>query len=455
MLNPAANTLTLTVCLIGLELTYFGVLLYRRNLFHWLSAGFWSWVSLLLYFVITPFLAVITSNTENFDLRLQVSGGEERGEWVALVIFIAILVFFTTYLNAKAKVVTFGPPEESLWASPLFFLWFMFFLSYGGYSLLATRSGLATWSGDKIIIGGQFLGDITGYQNAGYVFLFVPTLLLLQWPSTIGRICGAIIAYGFIFFSLPHAWSRFITISLLIALSMTLVFSRRRKWPPLIFAVGIFLFALIYQARGHVSWEYSNMETQLQQSIAIAKNNGISALAQNDTQMLATFWVESYLYDSWMGYNYGVPLINYAVTGWIPSRVFPDKYFLIDWLRSYQPSYHPPILDRLLFGAKSTLIGAGYRNGGLLGVILGMLLVGRLSRRLDGMLVPGTSIFVRSLGFAWLSNLWMVWGSGEQWALMLLGTICIPIIVLWIFLKPEPQKRSFAQSRNRQPESNR
>ncbi len=53
--------------------------------------------------------------------------------------------------------------------------------------------------------------------------------------------------------------------------------------------------------------------------------------------MLPTFYLESYSKDHLTGYDYGIPLINYILTGWIPNRNFPQKYFLMDWLRG-QPA---------------------------------------------------------------------------------------------------------------------
>jgi hypothetical protein len=100
---------------------------------------------------------------------------------------------------------------------------------------------------------------------------------------------------------------------------------------------------------------------------------------------------------------------------------------LVDWLIA-QRAYYPGVFDQLLYGAKSSLIGSFYANGHLIAVVLLMALMGWLSRRLDGMLQPETPIAVRALGIAWLSTLWMVWGSHDIWGLMLLGTIALPFL---------------------------
>ena len=68
-------------------------------------------------------------------------------------------------------------------------------------------------------------------------------------------------------------------------------------------------------------------------------------------------------------------------------------------------------------------------HGGLMGVLLGGLLAGYLSRRLDGMLADETSRLVKSIAIAWISVLWMVWGSGTTWTVMILGAMAIPALI--------------------------
>ncbi|MBK7917799.1 MAG: hypothetical protein IPJ94_16350 [Chloroflexi bacterium] len=277
-------------------------------------------------------------------------------------------------------------------------------------------------------MGGRFVGDVTGYQNAGYMLLVYPIVLLLLWPHRLGRVVGFVLFVVFIILSLPHAWSRFATVSMLLALTMWRVAYHKRRWPGLLVMLGLVMVVLIYQARGHVQWQFAEIPQAAIDSLDTIGDRGVTTLAESDTQMLATFWLESAWYDNWAGYDYGLPFLNYMLTGWIPGRVLPQKYFLVDWITAQRPHY-PILFDQLLLGAKSSLIGSFYGNGQLIAVVLEMALAGWLSRRLDGMMQPESPVAVRALGITWLSVLWMVWGSSDTWGLMLLGTMALPFIV--------------------------
>ena len=71
-----------------------------------------------------------------------------------------------------------------------------------------------------------------------------------------------------------------------------------------------------------------------------------------------------------------------------------------------------------------------------------MALAGWLFRKLDGMLSVDSPVLVRSLGIAWLSMMWMVWGSHDFWGLMLMGSLALPAIALWIGLPKEMKNAS-------------
>ncbi|MBK8934852.1 MAG: hypothetical protein IPM76_21575 [Chloroflexi bacterium] len=236
------------------------------------------------------------------------------------------------------------------------------------------------------------------------------------------------LAIVFIVLSLPHAWSRYVTISMLLALSMWHVTNNKNKWPNIIVLLSLVLVTLIYQARGHTQWSFSGIPQAVDESLKEVTNKGVGALAESDTQMLATFWIESAWHDDWIGHDYGLRFLNYFLTGWIPSRYMPQKYFLVDWLSAKRPPY-PITFDRLLYGAKSSLIGSFYANGNIVAVVLQMALMGWFSRKVDGMVQSETPIAIRALGISWLSTLWMVWGSHDYWGLMLLGTMAIPFLI--------------------------
>lgn len=421
------NLLLLTAVVIGATLLVFAILLARRGCFHWISAGFWAWIAFMLYYVVAPLAAVFGGTTFPFEVRLQASGGVEHGIWVILVIVVGITVFFWVYLRTTWRQVNLGLRNETPTTTPFFFYWLLVFAGFGLFALLASRSGLAGWQGEEIIIDGRFVGDVTGYQNAGYMLLFFPIMLLLLWPHRWGRVAGLLLAAAFVILSIPHAWSRFASISMLLALSMWRVTAHQRRWPNLLIVLSLLLVSLIYQARGHTEWRFSETPQAIVESLNIVGDKGVTALAESDTQMLATFWVNSSWRDDWVGYDYGLRFLNYVLTGWIPSRVLPQKYFLVNWLSAQYPPY-PAYFDQLLYGAKPSLIGSFYENGHIIAMILQIAFMGWFCRRLDGMLHPQSPIGVRALGISWLSVMWMVWGSGDTWSFMLLGTMAIPFL---------------------------
>jgi hypothetical protein len=136
---------------------------------------------------------------------------------------------------------------------------------------------------------------------------------------------------------------------------------------------------------------------------------------------------------------------NYVLTGWIPYRILPEKYFMIDWLHNSQLYRIPQTIERLLYGAKSSLLGSFYANGGIIAVILLVWVAGVMSRKLDGMLAEDSPRLIRAIGISWLSILWMVWGSDDRWGLMAMGVLLIPGLLLWLVSPKQELHDRFAQ----------
>jgi hypothetical protein len=158
----------------------------------------------------------------------------------------------------------------------------------------------------------------------------------------------------------------------------------------------------------------------------------VDVLTSQNTGMLSNWYLQSYVNDSIVGYDYGIPVVNYAITGYLPFHFFPSKYFLEDWLYSQQPPIPDPTLVQALYGQKVSIVGSFYSEGGFLGVVGLMALMGYLSRKLDGLVQQGAPVLVRATGLVWMSTLWMVWASGDTWTINLLGTLALPTIALWI-----------------------
>lgn len=436
------SILRITAGIIGLELALFAVFLARRRLFRWATAGFWAWIAFVVYFVLSP-LAVSFNNFSMSRLQalLALSGGIERAFWVLILVLIGMAAFFAVYLRTSFKPITWGlPPGPVQMNLPVLFILLLFF-AFGMYSLMVFRAGLFSIEGEKLILNGRFVGDVTGYQNGGYGFLFVPILLLLLSNKRRIQALGGVAAFVFLVFSLPHAWSRYVTVSFLLALSLVIVTKHSKRWPSWIWAAALIAVAVLYQIRGHSDWRLEQINREIIILIDSLPTRANQILSSSDTSMLQVWYVSSYLSDRWVGIDYGLPVLNYALTGWIPSRFFPEKYFMIDWLNSQRDVYYPYIYDQILFGAKSSLMGNFYDHGGWVGVLLGCLSAGYLSRRLDGMLVGETSNLVKSVAITWLSVMWMVWASNTTWGMMAIGAMAMPALASWLFLPKVSSKR--------------
>lgn len=407
----------------------------RQRLFNWTSAGFWAWTAFMLYFVISPYSAVLSGDTGVYDMRLSISGGPDRALWILCVAAVGIIVFFFTYLRTAYKPVHWGLSVPSYVFTPRVVAIMGVFILIGLYSLLAFRAGLIEYSGEKLIEGGRFTGGVTGYSNVAHKFIFVPMFLFMLSGKPLLRGSGWGLAAIYFILSLPHEWSRYITVSLFVAFSIYYCLGRRRRWPKALYVAVILLVVGMLQIRGHVKWEWGSIMKSATESIARIPEKGLDIVGgSSDSAMLASWYVKSWLVDEYIGYDYGLPFINYLLFGWIPNRFFPDKYFLVDWLQSIKGQSLPFFYDeQILYGAKYTLLGSFYGHGGIVGVVLCMAGAGFLCRRLDGMLDPASPILVKAVAIGWFSTLWMDWGSGDSWVLMNWGSLAIPGIVLWFF----------------------
>jgi oligosaccharide repeat unit polymerase len=418
----------------GTILLVFGIVLKRRGLFCWSTTGFWTWVAFALYFFANPLFSIWWP-TGLYRIRLGVAGGLGTGEWIAFVAIVGILTFFIAYLRTSSGPVKWKlRPDDDRLTLPMKLLLFGF-ISFAFLALLRYRTGILSTSRSLIIEGGRFSGEITGYEFTAHNFVFVPVVFLLSSKSRIRQVVGWFIGGGFVVLRMLDIWNRFTIVSLILAMVTALLVRREQNRPSPLFLVIIIIFVGALQLRGHSRLSSSQEFIHLAKRIPEEIGASLSAV---DTAMLPTWYLESYVRDTITGYDYGIPIINYALFGFIPGRIFPQKYFLIDWWRSEHPVYDPFILG-LLEGAKSSLFGSLYGSGGILGVILGSWFVGFLCRKMDGMMNPENPILVKAVGITWLSTLWMIWGSSIPWGLNVIGALALPGIFLWIF---SPKQRA-------------
>lgn len=423
--------------LTGFILLVFGILLARRGLFHWTTTGFWAWAAFALYFLINP-LASIYWNLERYRLYLFVGGGLSRGEWIGLVAAAGMATFFISYLLASSQPVTWNLDSAHQTLTFLMKLVLAGFIGLGILSLLTFRTGLLSTGRSLQFENGRYVGQITGYEHIGHVFLFVPVVYLLLAPGRSQRLLGWLLGCGYVVLSMPDGWSRFTLVSMCLAISLADTLRRQKMWPRPIFIIAGIVLAAALQLNGHTGLtsaeELITLKTQISQDVG-------EILAAPDAAMLSTWYVESYIKDTLTGYDYGIPFINYSLFGFIPSRFFPQKYFLVDWLRAQQFSVQDPLILALMYGAKSSLLGSFYANGGLLAIVLQMGLMGLLCRKMDGMLSAESPQIVKAAGIGWMSLLWMIWGSADYWALVQSGSLLIPALCLW-FLAPKVRRPS-------------
>jgi hypothetical protein len=289
---------------------------------------------------------------------------------------------------------------------------------------------------------GRFTGEVTGYEFVAHNFLFVPVVYLILSQSRSAQFLGWLIGGSFLILRMLDRWDRFTVISLMIAMVIATVSRRKQNWPSPVLILPIIVMAGVLQMRGHTGL---NSSGELIEFIGKIHQNFGSFFASGDTAMLSTWYLFSHVADNITGYDYGIPLINYAFFGFLPGRFFPWKYFLVDWWQAGHPPLDSLTLS-LLAGAKHSLLGSFYSSGGVIGVISGAWLMGILCRKIDGMLIFNNPALIKATGISLISILWMVWGSDASWGLTSMGVILIPSIVLWV-VSPK-QKRSSTQSQH-------
>jgi hypothetical protein len=129
-----------------------------------------------------------------------------------------------------------------------------------------------------------------------------------------------------------------------------------------------------------------------------------------------------------------LPLLNDLIFGALPRKYFPWKSDILDEIIPYKPKGVEYIHgSEMMYGAKSMVFGSLYDYGGLVGIIVGMLFLGFLARKLDGLISAHSPLVLRTLGIVWLGLLWMIFGSSLVWGaggLFLSGLPCVGLIVV-------------------------
>jgi hypothetical protein len=389
--------------------------LYKRQLFNWRSAGLWAWCAISLYFLVTPAIQLY-GNLYYMEAYLRFTEGLPRMLWVTLCIAMGISVFFLAYFLAKPGHPNLGLPQETLPPGA----WIVIILALLGvaYSLIYYRGAFGYDMPTYVIENGRYVEGGTGYGTVMHTFVLFPLILLFSRRST--RLLALALVGVFLWGRLDDIMERSTSVSLLLAISMADTYRRRRPWPHWAFIVIALLFTLFIQARGHMTF------TEFQKSSGSIVQKSRSEVAKGEgAVMLSTLYVKTYLHDR-VGYTYGIHLVSRLLFGALPRSYFPWKSWLEDTYGTVD--YSSVYGSETMYGAKSTVIGDIYSCGGLIAIIIGMPILGLLSRKLDGFLSPQSPLAVRALGVCWLSTFWLSFGSGIAWAFCGIYLISVPFL---------------------------
>jgi hypothetical protein len=396
-------------------LCYIWIILHRRGLFHWLSFGFWSWAAFSLYFLITPLIQYF-GDPYYLETRLGATEGLSRLLWVTFCVAVGIFVYFQAYLRATPSRSNFGLPQEE-W--PRGTRWVLVLALVGAfYSLIYFRGAFGLEALPLEIEGGKYEGSVMGYQAVMHYFANFPIVLLLMRRSTrwLGVALAGIVLVG----RFEDSWDRFTAVSLVLAITMIGPQLRQRRWPHPLLVGALVVFTLLMQARGHMPLSDFIASGRMITTSKTEVKRGEGA------NMLATLYLKTYLHDH-SGYTYGIPFFSKLLFGPLPRKYFPWKDRLMEKL-SPRVDYTDIPGARMMYGAKSSVIGDLYGFGNIIAVIIGMFLLGILSRKLDGFLAPRRPQAIQAIGICWLSSLWMMLGSALSWIAITFYLNAIPFV---------------------------
>lgn len=432
-----SDGLLLHFLIIGIILLFTLLILRRRHLFHWLSTGFWAWAAFALYFFITP-LIQFWGDPTYLEAYLAQTEGLPRMIWVTGCVALGITVFFWAYFRCHPGNPKLGLDQER-WPPGT---WIIIILALAGaaYSMIIYRGAFgfeaATYELEK---SSKFVGKVTGYETVLNICASFPIILLIMRRST--RLLGLAIGGIYLIGKLDDRYDRANAVSLVIGISMALTFVRRRKWPSGVWIVGILLFTLLLQARGHLSL------TEFRESGKMTLSTGRGEVKRGEgAVMLSTFYLKSYLHDK-AGYTYGIPLISSAIFGALPRKYFPWKDWMVEtYLSKVTRAFQ---MEAMMFGGKSSVIGDLYGFGGIWAIAGGMFILGFVARKLDGWLAPQAPMAIRAMGFVWLSFVWMMLGSALLWTAALFYLTGIPFFCVLFCAKIFGRSRRVAVAQSK------
>jgi hypothetical protein len=430
---------------VGIALIASTVLLKRRGLFTFLHTGFWIVLGMAIYFLYNPLSVLINGDLGRYREALQLitREGVSRVFWIMEVIVSGLAVYLFVYLKnrtpEKEAALVERPIETGRWSISQTAILCMF-IAAALYSLLYLRIGGLLVKSDVTVEfdHNRIVGGATGYAVVAHAFFLYIVVILLLRGKNAARAFGCLFALGYVFLRMYDLHGRWTTVALIAAIAMTEMtrarsgktywskMARKIEGWNLKSALIVLLAgaaALFLVVRGHSSVADVKVSE-------LSWDRGQAALRKNDTAMLPVLYVESKLAEI-HGYDYGVTLVSQVVMGWLPRQYFPWKGDLERILLDRGPPRFGLTIDDWLYGAKSTVIGSFYNHGGIVGVLIGMALLGALSRGLDRLTTAGRTDLVRAVGIVWMANIWMMFASSDVWIVQNLFINAMPFLGLY------------------------
>jgi oligosaccharide repeat unit polymerase len=413
---------------IGIAILFSMLLLRRRGLLTFLHTGTWMVLALWIYFFYNPLSMLFYGDLGRYREALQLitREGTSRVFWILGVILSGVAVYLFVYLRNRTpqKEAAFArQPMQSIEWSMSQIIVLSVFLIAALYSLLylRTKGLLVTSNIDVEYENGRIVGGATGYAVVAHAFFIYIVAILLLRGKRASYIVGWIFAVGYVLLRLYDTQGRWTVVSLIAAIGMVELLRVRlrevdfhkigskkkttRVLRTIAIVFGAAAMAIFLSVRGHSSIADVN---------ELNWAHGQEALRNNDTAMLPVLYVESKLAEI-HGYDYGVSLLSQVVLGWLPRQYFPWKGDLERILIDRGPPRFGLAIDDWLYGAKFTVMGSFYNHGGIIGVLIGMALLGALSRGLDRITTSGRTDLVRAAGVVWMANVWMMFASSDVW----------------------------------------
>jgi hypothetical protein len=378
--------------------------LLNRRLFAPDRTGFWVWIAFLICLVVNPALTLASRDFSVYDYYTRGTDlTSARVFWILFTAAAGILVFFLAYLNTRPA----GIVVSHIRLSPIPVLIIVAVsMAIGWNAILRYR---IAGNSDLRVVGGKFVGSVSGWQSETHGFIIFPCLLLIALKGY--RLMGLLAAAFYIALRLGDKGDRFSILALPLAVLLFYMIRRGRRWPPLLYSALAMVLLLVLVARGHgslASLQHSGNDIQRIAGRALS-NIGRGA----DTAMLPTLYRESDLVER-NGFTYGVTCVQEIFLAPLPRTHFPWKDDVLSFIPGVKYRNESWLGD--VYHAKSTVIGSFYGYGGILGVIIGMACLGWLLRKMDGLLQRTQPLLVNLWAVMVLSTVWLgILGSIEWW----------------------------------------